>query len=72
MSTDDAKAPHRFPTVPRLQIGNITLLPAVEHGTPVLGKWIKPGGEIVTTTDLEFIAANRGWNIAITFKEQDK
>lgn len=66
----DAKAPRQFPAVPRLTIGNITLLPQVVDGVGVVpGKWIKPGGEAVTTGELEAIAAMRGWNITITFKE---
>lgn len=70
MSDDlDAKAPRQFPTVPRLTIGNITLLPEVNGVGVVPSKWIKPGGEAITTGELEAIAAMRGWNITITFKE---
>lgn len=66
----DAKAPRQFPAVPRLSINHITMLPYVGcNGVVIHGMWIKPGGETITTTELEFIAAKNGWNITIQFKE---
>lgn len=66
----DVKAPRQFPTLPRLTIGNITLLPYVGCNNLVIhGMWIKPGGETVNTVELETIAAKRGLNITITNKE---
>ena len=71
MSDDlDAKAPRQFPTLPRLTIDNVTLLPYVGcNGIVIHGMWIKPGGEVVNTVELEMIAAKRGLNITITNKE---
>jgi len=55
-----------MPPLPRLELGDYTILPLVnDEWEPVVGMWVLPGRRVLTTEEVRALAAERDLPVSI-------